>query len=88
MIDVATQINAVARTVGSRTLEDGEAKTVLVRQTYDAAVDDVWDACTSADRITRWFLPVTGDNRLGGRYQIEGNAEARSSTASRPGACG
>lgn len=75
MIDVATQINAVARTVGSRTLEDGEAKTVLVRQTYDAAVDDIWDACTNADRITRWFLPVRGDLRLGGRYQIEGNAE-------------
>ena len=41
MIDVATQINAVARTVGSRTLEDGEAKTVLVRQTYDATLEDV-----------------------------------------------
>ena len=41
MIDVATQINAVARTVGSRTLEDGETKTVLVRQTYDATLEDV-----------------------------------------------
>ena len=75
MIDVATQINAVARTVGSRTLEDGEAKTVLVRQTYDATLEDVWDACTKGDRIARWFLPVKGDLRLGGRYQIEGNAE-------------
>jgi uncharacterized protein YndB with AHSA1/START domain len=74
MIDVPAQINAVARSVGSRTLEGGEAKTVIVRQTYDATIDDVWDACTSADRIARWFLPVSGDLRLGGRYQIEGNA--------------
>jgi uncharacterized protein YndB with AHSA1/START domain len=75
MIDVATQINAVTRTVGSRALEDGEAKTVLVRQTYDATVEDVWDACTTADRIARWFLPVKGDLRLGGRYHLKGNAE-------------
>jgi hypothetical protein len=46
MIDVPAQINAVARSVGSRTLEGGEAKTVIVRQTYDATIDDVWDACT------------------------------------------
>lgn len=74
MIDVPAQINAVARSVGSRTLEGGEAKTVVVSQTYDAAVEDVWDACTTADRIARWFLPVSGDLRLGGRYHLEGNA--------------
>ncbi|MGD0243753.1 MAG: SRPBCC family protein [Streptosporangiaceae bacterium] len=74
MIDVAHQINAVRRQVGTRTLEAGEARTVVVSQVYDAAVEDVWDACTSADRIARWFLPVSGDLELGGRYQLEGNA--------------
>jgi hypothetical protein len=59
MIDVAHQINAVRRQVGTRTLEAGEARTVVVSQVYDAAVEDVWDACTSADRIARWFLPVS-----------------------------
>lgn len=34
----------------------------------------LWDALTSADRIRRWFLPVSGDLRVGGRYQLEGNA--------------
>ena len=34
----------------------------------DAAIDDVWDACTNPERIPRWFLPVSGDLRLGGRY--------------------
>jgi hypothetical protein len=24
----------------------------------------------------RWFLPVTGDLRVGGRFQLEGNAGA------------
>jgi len=74
MIDVNHQINAVQRRVGARTLEAGEARTVVVSQAYDAAIEDVWDACTSAERIPRWFLPVSGELKLGGRYQLEGNA--------------
>ncbi len=41
---------------------------------YDADVDELWDACTNAERIPRWFLPITRDLRLHGRYQLEGNA--------------
>jgi len=74
MIDVAQQISAVRREVGSRVLEAGEASIVTVSQAYDADVDDVWDACTNPSRIPRWFLPVTGDLKLGGKYQLEGNA--------------
>jgi uncharacterized protein YndB with AHSA1/START domain len=74
MIDVDHQISAVSRQVGSRRLEAGQARVVTVAQAYDATVDDVWDACTSAERIPRWFMPITGELRLGGRYQLEGNA--------------
>lgn len=74
MIDVEQQVNAVRRHVGGRTLEAGEARVVTVSQTYAASVEDVWDACTNPERIPRWFLPVSGDLRLGGRYQLKGNA--------------
>jgi len=74
MIDVAHQINAVHRQVGNRTLPAGQARTITVSQTYDASIDDVFDACTNPERIPRWFLPVSGELRLGGRYQLEGNA--------------
>jgi uncharacterized protein YndB with AHSA1/START domain len=74
MIDVAQQINAVRRQVGKRVLEAGEARSVVVSQSYPAAVDDVWDACTNPERIPRWFLPVSGELKLGGHYQLEGNA--------------
>jgi len=74
MIDVTQQINAVRRTVGRRVLEAGEARTVTISRTYDAPIEDLWDACTNAERIPRWFLPVSGDLQLGGRYQLEGNA--------------
>ena len=74
MIDVVQQVNAVRREVGTRVLEAGDARTVTISQTYDAGIDDVWDACTNPERIPRWFLPVSGDLRLHGRYQLEGNA--------------
>ncbi|MFD3456152.1 SRPBCC family protein [Streptomyces sp. NPDC058691] len=74
MSDIVDQINRVHRQVGSRDVSGEEARTVLLRRTYDADIADVWDACTTAERIQRWFLPVTGDLRLGGRYQLQGNA--------------
>ncbi|MDX3072769.1 SRPBCC family protein [Streptomyces sp. NPDC088354] len=74
MSDIVDQINHVHRQVGSRDVSGEEARTVLLRRAYDADIEDVWDACTTAERIQRWFLPVTGDLRLGGHYQLEGNA--------------
>jgi hypothetical protein len=47
---------------------------LTVSQTYEGTLDDLWDACTNPKRIPRWFLPVSGDLRVGGRYQLEGNA--------------
>lgn len=67
-------VDAVGRQVGGRVLDGGEYRTVTISRTYNAPVDDVWDACTNRERIPRWFLPVSGDLRLGGRYQLEGNA--------------
>jgi uncharacterized protein YndB with AHSA1/START domain len=74
MIDVTQQINSVQRTVGTRDLEAGHARAVTISRTYGAAIEDVWDACTNPERIPRWFLPVSGDLRLGGHYQLQGNA--------------
>jgi uncharacterized protein YndB with AHSA1/START domain len=84
MIDVTQQINSVRRQVGSRLLEAGQARTVIISQVYDAPVDDVWDACTNPERIPRWFLPVSGDLRAGGRYQIQGNASGTVQTCDPP----
>jgi len=74
VIAVEHQISAVRRHVGTRVLEAGEARVITIGQTYDAPLEDVWDAVTNPERIPRWFLPVSGDLRPGGRYQLEGNA--------------
>ncbi|TXS52547.1 SRPBCC family protein [Streptomyces sp. uw30] len=74
MSEIVDELNRLHRQVGVRPVEAGEARTVLLRRTYDAEVADVWDAVTSPERIGRWFLPVTGELKVGGRYQLEGNA--------------
>ncbi len=74
MLGGVEESGSVARRVGSRTLQAGEARTVTITRTYDAPVEDVWDACTNPERIPRWFLPVSGELREGGRFQLEGNA--------------
>jgi uncharacterized protein YndB with AHSA1/START domain len=74
MMDIGTQLKAIEREVTRRPGPDGEEVSVLIRRTYDAAVADVWDALTDPDRMKRWFLPVSGDLRVGGAFQLEGNA--------------
>ncbi|GLW28000.1 SRPBCC family protein [Actinoplanes regularis] len=74
MIDVTEQINSVRRTLGDRVLEAGQARVLTISQAYDTDLDDLWDVVTDPERIERWFLPVSGDLREGGKYQLEGNA--------------
>ncbi|GAA1997718.1 SRPBCC domain-containing protein [Microbacterium pumilum] len=74
MVDVNAQIQAVTRGVQTTEVDGEPARMQTVEQTYPSPIDDVWDSVTSAERIPRWFLPVSGDLRLGGHYQLEGNA--------------
>lgn len=74
MIDIVGELNAVQRQTGEGKTPAGDGRTVVLRREYKAAVEDVWDAITDPERIRRWFLPVEGDLRVGGSYQVIGNA--------------
>ncbi len=74
MLDVDAQIAAVTRNLRDERVDDERAFVQTLSQSYPSPLDDVWDAVTSGERIPRWFLPISGDLRLGGRYQLEGNA--------------
>ena len=53
-------------------------------RTYDTNVDDLWEAITTPLRLARWFMAVEGDLRLGGRYQLIGNAGGTITRCERP----
>lgn len=83
-MDVSHHVNAVQRTVGTRTLDAGEARIVTLSRSYATDAADLWDACTNADQLLRWFALVHGDLRLDGKYQVEGNASGTVLTCDPP----
>jgi uncharacterized protein YndB with AHSA1/START domain len=84
VFDVVSEIEAIEREVGSGRFADQEARIVRLRRTYDAPIEEVWDALSNPDRIGRWFLPISGDLRVGGQYQFEGNARGEIIACERP----
>ncbi len=73
-VDVARVIGAVTREVRNGERDGHPTRTVVAARPYPTGIADLWDAITNEERIPRWFAPVAGDLRLGGRYQIQGNA--------------
>src|SRR6266542_3322610 len=73
-IEISRHLGAVHRTVNVDQAGQRDTRVVRLSRTYATPVEDLWEACTDPERIPRWVLPITGDLRLGGRYQLEGNA--------------
>jgi uncharacterized protein YndB with AHSA1/START domain len=74
LVEVVREIEAVERGLGTGRIAAGEGKVVRLRRSYKAPIGEVWDALTTPSRLGRWFLPISGDFRLGGSYQFEGQA--------------
>ena len=83
-VDIDGHLREIERTVTPLEIEGRRAFDVRLSRSIGASQADLWDAVTSAERIPRWFLPVTGELVLGGRFQLEGNAGGEV-TACEPG---
>jgi uncharacterized protein YndB with AHSA1/START domain len=77
VIDITTQIDAIHREVSRQVNESGEVVRAVLRRGYDAPIEDVWDAVTDPERIKRWLMPLSGDLREGGDFQLEGIESGR-----------
>lgn len=84
MFHVIDQVGAVVREVRTGERDGKPTQIVVASRSYDAEPEEVWDAITNRDRIPRWLLPVSGELRLGGRYQLEGNAGGEITRCERP----
>ena len=83
-IDIARQLGATSRVLRAADRDGRPTWVVVAERTYDTDIADLWAALTEADRIARWFLPISGDLRLGGRFQLEGNAGGEILTCAPP----
>jgi uncharacterized protein YndB with AHSA1/START domain len=57
-------------TIGTMRALDETRGAVRVEEPYDTDIDDLWEACTTPDRLARWIAQVSGDPRVGGTVQI------------------
>ncbi|EOM77142.1 activator of HSP90 ATPase [Rhodococcus rhodnii] len=80
MIDGRPEIDVVTRSVGTAPAETTVGRTITLSRPFAVPVSRLWSSCTSADEIGSWFLPVSGDLQLYGRYQLEGNAGGQITT--------
>ena len=84
MIDVVHEIEDAHREIAEGRGPTGAGRALRLRRDFEAPIEDVWDALTNPERIGRWFLPISGDYRVGGRYQLEGNAGGEIVVCERP----
>jgi uncharacterized protein YndB with AHSA1/START domain len=73
-IDVAGVLGLVQRSVRSFQKDGRPASTVTLTRLYDTSDEDLWDVLTNKERLPRWFLPIEGELKPGGKYQLKGNA--------------
>lgn len=64
----------VDRALRDDTWHGAAVRVLTVQRVYDAEPADVWHAVTTRERVSRWLGPTDGDFRLGGRFQVQGNA--------------
>lgn len=55
--------------IGSMFKLDDTHGTIRVEDVYATDIDDLWEACTSPDRLARWIARVDGDLRVGGLFE-------------------
>lgn len=72
--DVLRYVGMITREVQTREYEGRPARVIVAKNQYDSTIDDVWDAITNPERIPCWFMPISGDLRPGGRYELKCNA--------------
>ncbi|MBA3510651.1 SRPBCC family protein [Sphingomonas sp.] len=74
IFDIQRHLGGVDRSVADLEKDGNPARSVILSRSYDTDIDDLWGALTRPERIPRWFLPVEGELRLGGRFKFTGNA--------------
>lgn len=57
-------------TTATMRAHDGTRGAVRVEDLYDTDIEDLWQACTTPERLARWIARVEGDLQVGGTVQV------------------
>jgi len=53
-------------TIGTMRAMDDKRGAVRVEDVYDTDIDDLWEACTTPERLARWIAEISDDLEVGG----------------------
>ena len=73
-MDYSRALGAEFREVGERNRDGQPVRVMTATRVYETDPADLWSALTDPERVPRWFLPISGDLRPQGRYQLKGHA--------------
>lgn len=74
-MDYSNAVGIEHRVVKDAERQGQQVRVVSGARTYDAEIEQLWDAVTNTERLPLWFAPITGELSLGSRYHLKGNAE-------------
>jgi uncharacterized protein YndB with AHSA1/START domain len=83
-LTMASVFGAEFRKIENREYLGKAALVAVAVRTYDTTVEDLWEAITTPERLARWFTSVEGDLKVGGRYQLKGNASGTITRCEQP----
>jgi uncharacterized protein YndB with AHSA1/START domain len=58
------------KTTGTMRAIDHRSGAIRVEELYDTDVRDLWEACTTPERLARWLAEVSGDLSVGGTVEL------------------
>lgn len=72
--DFSSIATNIQRDVRATSKEGKSFRSVTLSCDLKTAIDPLWEAISHKDSLEKWFQPVTGELKLGGRFQIQDNA--------------
>ncbi len=58
------------RIIGTMRALDESRGAVRVEDVYDTDIHDLWEACTTPERLARWIAQVSGELEVGGKVDV------------------
>ncbi len=73
-MDISQFLRTTSRSVRDDVRDGQPVKVLEVSRSYATTPERLWALFTSVDCLSAWFLPVSGELRVGGKFQFKDNA--------------
>ncbi|KYG29592.1 SRPBCC domain-containing protein [Alkalihalobacillus trypoxylicola] len=83
-INLITSLHSVNRSIKTAEKDEKDVRHVTLERSFSVPVEELWDAVTNPERLSRYFGYVNGELKENGRFQVKDNAEGTITECVRP----